>query len=335
MSLQSQILGSPGQDNALLVRLDTGQSSFDFLIDCGEVAIGKLGKSRVQGLYGLFLSHAHMDHICGFDSLFRFVFSRPTPFHIYGPAGTIALMHCRFRGFLWNLVAQCRGIMIVHEVKDDVLHSAKFLCSEGFANIHPLPETPFTGILVSHTDFEVHSVVFDHKTDCLAFSFHERAKSHIDLAKMAALGLKPGKWCSQVKRLDLPPETPISLEDGRSVLLKQLKEDLLDWHPGYKITYVTDVGLTPENEKKLRALAEFSDELVIECTYKDTEIQLAMDHYHLTVSQSAGIAKNAGVKKLILFHFSDRYSKKDRLEMLATARTIHPNVFLPEQWETL
>jgi ribonuclease Z len=190
------------------------------------------------------------------------VFGRPTPFHIFGPARTIEIMHCRFRGFRWNLVSSCPGEMIVHEVDGNVLRSARFLCREGFVKIHPLPETPFikesqalTGILLSHADFEVHAAVLDHKTDCLGFSIYERARSHIDPAKMASLGLKPGKWCSQLKRLDLPPETLLSLDDGRSISLKQLKEDLLDWHPGYKITYVTDVGFTPDNKKNLLALA--------------------------------------------------------------------------------
>lgn len=334
MSLQSQILGFPGQDNALCVRVDTGQSNYDLLMDCGEVAVGRLlGKARVQGLHGFFLSHAHMDHICGFDGLFRFVFARPTPFHIYGPAGTIEIMHCRFRGFRWNLVSHCPGEMVVHEVDGHVLRSAHFFCREGFSKMHSLPDFPFSGTLLSHVDFEVHASILDHKTDCLSFAVAERAKSHIDSAKMASLGLKPGKWCAQLKREDLPPETPVSVDDGRVFSLKQLKEDLVDVQPGHKVTYVTDVGLTPENEKKLIALADGSDELVIECTYKDAEASLATDHYHLTVSQSAGIAKSAGVKKLILFHVSDRYSRQDRMDMLATARGIHPNSVFPEHWD--
>lgn len=47
--------------------------------------------------------------------------------------------------------------------------------------------------------------------------------------------------------------------------------------------------------------------LLCESTYLEQHRELAEKHYHLTAKQAAAIAKEAGVEKLILTHFSARY----------------------------
>ena len=56
------------------------------------------------------------------------------------------------------------------------------------------------------------------------------------------------------------------------------------------------------------ALAEGCDMLVIESTFLDEDERLATDHGHLTAGQAARVAREAGVRHLVLTHFSQRYA---------------------------
>jgi ribonuclease Z len=68
--------------------------------------------------------------------------------------------------------------------------------------------------------------------------------------------------------------------------------------------------------------------LLCESTYTDEHRELAYEHYHLTSKQAATLAKNAGVKQLILTHFSARY--QNLREMEQEAKAIFPNTQMAE-----
>lgn len=55
----------------------------------------------------------------------------------------------------------------------------------------------------------------------------------------------------------------------------------------------------------------------------DDRAQAAADKFHSTTIEAATIAKKAGVKKLIIGHFSNRYDNPELLQI--EARTIFPN----------
>ena len=64
MTIEPRVLGIPGQDNAVYMRVDSGQAIYHLLFDCGEGCIYPLGRSVLQEIDHLFFSHAHMDHPC-------------------------------------------------------------------------------------------------------------------------------------------------------------------------------------------------------------------------------------------------------------------------------
>ena len=72
------------------------------------------------------------------------------------------------------------------------------------------------------------------------------------------------------------------------------------------------------------ALAEGVDLMVCESTYLSSEGREAHEHGHMTASQAATIAKEAGAQKLVLTHFSQRYQSTE--PFLEEARPIFPNV---------
>ncbi|MBT2404356.1 MULTISPECIES: ribonuclease Z [unclassified Streptomyces] len=81
-------------------------------------------------------------------------------------------------------------------------------------------------------------------------------------------------------------------------------DDVSEHRPGQRFAFVMDTRLCPG----VHALAEGCDMLVIESTFLDEDERLATDHGHLTVGQAARAARDAGVRSLVLTHFSQRYT---------------------------
>ncbi|MER6322442.1 ribonuclease Z [Streptomyces coelicoflavus] len=84
---------------------------------------------------------------------------------------------------------------------------------------------------------------------------------------------------------------------------------------GQRFAFVMDTRLC----EGVHALAEGCDLLVIESTFLDEDEALATDHGHLTAGQAARAARDAGVRHLVLTHFSQRYSDPEEFERQARA----------------
>ncbi|AZK94003.1 MULTISPECIES: ribonuclease Z [Streptomyces] len=84
---------------------------------------------------------------------------------------------------------------------------------------------------------------------------------------------------------------------------------------GQRFAFVMDTRLCDG----VHALAEGCDLLVIESTFLDEDERLAVDHGHLTAGQAARVARDAGVRHLVLTHFSQRYADPGEFERQARA----------------
>jgi ribonuclease Z len=74
---------------------------------------------------------------------------------------------------------------------------------------------------------------------------------------------------------------------------------------GQRFAFVMDTRLCDG----VYALAQGADMLVIEATFLDEDAELADQYGHLTARQAARVASECGVEKLVLTHFSQRYSE--------------------------
>ncbi|MEU5661442.1 ribonuclease Z [Streptomyces longwoodensis] len=92
-------------------------------------------------------------------------------------------------------------------------------------------------------------------------------------------------------------------------------EDVSEVRSGQRFAFIMDTRLC----EGVHALAEDCDLLVIESTFLDEDEQLAVEHGHLTAGQAAAVARDAGVRHLVLTHFSQRYSDPDEFERQARA----------------
>ncbi|MCX5198141.1 ribonuclease Z [Streptomyces sp. NBC_00249] len=87
-------------------------------------------------------------------------------------------------------------------------------------------------------------------------------------------------------------------------------EEVSEHRAGQRFAFVMDTRLCDG----VTELAEGCDMLVIESTFLDADVRLARDHGHLTAGQAAGVAREAGVRHLVLTHFSQRYSDPSEFE---------------------
>jgi ribonuclease Z len=84
--------------------------------------------------------------------------------------------------------------------------------------------------------------------------------------------------------------------------------------PGQSFAFIMDTGLCDN----VYALADGVDLLVIESTFLTEDVEMAAMVGHLTAAQAGAVAQAAGVRTLVLTHFSQRYP--DPLDFLAEAR---------------
>jgi ribonuclease Z len=99
---------------------------------------------------------------------------------------------------------------------------------------------------------------------------------------------------------------------GRRVGLEEVSEH----RRGQVVAVVMDTALCDAAVE----LARGADLLLIEATYLETELDLAERYRHLTAAQAGWIAAQAGVRRLVLTHFSERYP--DTAGHVAEAATV-------------
>lgn len=92
-------------------------------------------------------------------------------------------------------------------------------------------------------------------------------------------------------------------------------DEVSEARAGQRFAFVMDTRLCEGVEE----LAAGCDMLVIESTFLDEDVRLATDHGHLTAGQAARVARDGGVRHLVLTHFSQRYTDPSEFERQARA----------------
>lgn len=334
MPLTFQVLGWPGGDNALFVKVDTGQSQTRFLFDCGEGCPQQVGPAELREVDHLCFSHLHMDHVAGFDLFFRLNFDRTGKANrIWVPHGSRDVIHCRFRGYLWNLVGQTHsGAWLVHEIGSESVRTSRFEVKDGFQTAHELPEQArHRRTIIDGDGFTLEAVLLDHGTPSVGYIVREASRVNVDTDKLFAMGFKPGPW---VKRLRGPLATAgetVAI-NGVDHPLGALQAELLTSSPGDSIAYLTDFRMNRATSDMLAEALRGVNTVVCESQYRGADVALADAVKHSTAEEVASMASKAGIGKLILFHFSDRYDAESRRLMLEEARAIFANTTLPDGW---
>ena len=158
----------------------------------------------------------------------------------------------------------------------------------------------------------------EHRIPSLGYSFEEKPKLKADMKKAAKFGLKTGPLIGNLK------EGKLVIVNGKKVK----PSDILVEVPGKKVVYTGDTRFS----KNIIKYSKNADLLIADSTFCEDFIHHAKNYKHMTSSQAAKIAKEAGVKKLVLTHISRRYQEKDSpinvQKLLDEAKEVFPNSVL-------
>lgn len=332
MSITFDVLGNAGRDNALLVRIDSGQSVERLLFDCGEHCLDGVSFGEIQAIDELFFSHLHMDHIGGFDSFFRAVFNRESKLNqIWGPPHTSTILQHRFQGFLWNLHAEMSGTWRVNDIDGETITTTRFELAEAFAIAHVEGRFESKQPLLDRIGYTVEAHTMDHRTPTIAYVVKEKPRANIDTRRISAMGLRPGPWMKQLK--DSTDKADTVMINGNSYSLPQLREQLLVETAGDSIAYLTDFLLDEPTISRLSDILQGCHTVVCESQYRQSDAALAQKNYHMTTTLSGQMARRANISRLVLFHLSDRYQPQEWLEMLQEAQHEFPATSFPAEWK--
>lgn len=155
-------------------------------------------------------------------------------------------------------------------------------------------------VVMDHPKFTVTSLPMDHRVPCSGYLFKEKPKKRrIDRKVLPEV---------QLSNLDI-----IRLKEGEDILHKdgsvRYENKLItqDPNPSFSYAFFSDTRLRPELLEIVRGV----DMLYHEATFANDMKERAIATYHTTAEQAAQFAKDAGVGKLILGHFSARYKELD------------------------
>ena len=318
-SFHPRLINDPFSDPGLFIPFLFEKRALMF--DLGDLS--SLSSKDLLKVSHVFVTHTHMDHFIGFDTLLRTLLGREKTLHLFGPPGFFQHVEGKLAGYTWNLVSEYENDfeLKVNEVHRDKVYTKTYICQDRFQPKKPPSSRPFYGILLEEPSFSVHGGLLDHRIPFLGLAITENFYVNIIKEGLKELGLPVGAWLNRFKAALYQEEDPygdfvVSWEEkGKATREKvfplgELTKKIARISPGQKIAYITDVAASTENSEKIIELAKEANHLFIEAVFLDSEKDMALKKYHLTAREAGELAGKAGVKSLQLFHFSPRYKQR-------------------------
>ncbi|MEZ4756602.1 MAG: ribonuclease Z [Flavobacteriales bacterium] len=257
-----------------------------FLIDCGEGTQERLREQGVnfQRIERIFISHLHGDHYLGLQ-------------------GLISSMHLMGR----RNPLHVHGPQALKGIVDVQLRASETYLRYPL-HIHINPSESGTLVHADHR-VEVTALALKHRIPTTGFLFRERqAPPSLRRERVHEI---PHYLRDPVKQ-----GADLVLPDGRTVPNAELT---LPAPPARSYAYCSDTAYAPELLPHLLGV----DLLYHEATFTEQLIGRARETMHSTAAQAATLAREAGVRQLLLGHFSSRYKSEQAL--LAEALAVFPN----------
>jgi ribonuclease Z len=316
-SFHPRLINDPFSDPGLFIAFLYHRRAL--LFDLGD--LHSLGPRELLKVSHVVVTHAHMDHFIGFDHLLRTLLGRDKAIHLFGPPDFFDRVEGKLTGYTWNLVDSYEHSLSlkVTEVWPEKLKTKVYRCRERFASSGTEEELTFQGVLLKEPSFQLEAAILDHSVPCLGIALVESFSINIDKERLLDLGLPRGPWLTRFKKAlheqkDLNALFVVTWEQGGKVtrekrfVLGELAQKIARISPGQKIAYLSDMSGRPENLEKAERLIRQADSLYVEAPFLDRDREIAEDKSHLTAKQAGTLARLAGVKRLIVFHFSPRYA---------------------------
>lgn len=258
------------------------------LVDCGEGTQRQMMRYGVSFNFGdLLFTHFHTDHVLGAIGLMRTLSlqGRTEGLHIWGPRGVAQLM---------KRAEALGGERLSFPVEITEVTPAEPIKRKDYV-ILPYPVDHRGAVAVGY------AIIEDER----------RGRFDPDVAR--DLGIPEGPLWGRIHKGE-----SITLDDGRVVEPGMLVGPT---RTGRRVVITGDTRPCASTIEVARG----ADLLVHESTFGDEEAARAVETGHSTASEAAQVARDAGVKRLLLTHFSARYSR-DPSDLDREAKLVFPDV---------
>ena len=264
------------------------------MVDCGEGTQIQLRHTHIHfsKVQAVFITHLHGDHclgLIGMISTFSLL-GRETPLHVYAPDVFKDTFEAQMQAF-------CPYIDYIVE-------------------FHGI-DTTVVETVYETNGIEVSTIPLNHRVPCCGYLFKEKPglphirRDMIDFYKIPVCHInnikKGAGWTT---------------EDGTVVAHERL---VTPADPPRSYAYCSDTRYLPELHKLLKGVTT----LYHESTYCEDKIKNAEKFFHSTARQAAMVARDAGVKQLLLGHYSSGYN--DESVFLNEAMEIFPDTQLTDE----
>ncbi|HIZ01457.1 MAG TPA: ribonuclease Z [Candidatus Bacteroides merdipullorum] len=265
-----------------------------YMIDCGEGAQLQFRKSHLKfsRLNHIFISHLHGDHCFGLWGLISTLnlLGRTAELHIYSPRGLEALLLPTLAFFNKQMTYR----VLFHEF-----------------------DTDKPSLVYEDRSLTVTTIPLRHRIPCCGFLFAEKQGLNHIIREMVDFYEVPVYEMNRIKN-GADYVTP----EGKVIANRLLTRPA---DPPRKYAYCSDTICLPGLAAQLRGV----DLLFHEATFASDNLGRAKETYHTTAAQAAELARSAGVKKLLIGHFSARY--EDESVLLQEAQEVFPETLLASE----
>jgi ribonuclease Z len=293
MSLSVRFLGTAAsrptveRNVASLAIMREGET---LLFDCGEGTQRQMMRYHVSfAVADVFFTHMHADHVIGIIGLMRTMAlqGRTDVLRLWGPRGATRVLR-RAEQFGFDRLGF--PVEILEMAADEPLRR------NGYQLI------PFA---------------VDHRGSAsLGYALvEETRKGRFNPELARELGIPEGPLWGQIHR-----GLPVTLPDGRTIEPSALVGAP---RPGRRLVITGDTRPCATTSEAARN----ADLLIHEATFGDEEAERAAETGHSTAREAALVARVAEVRRLVLTHFSARYSH-DASDLEREAKQVFPNTLI-------
>lgn len=273
------------------------QRSEIWLFDCGEGTQHQLLRSDLKNsqIKKIFITHLHGDHIFGLAGLLATC-------GMAGNAEKIDIYAPTGLGEYLDACLRYSETRLNYEVK---VHRVR------------------PGLVFQDSEFTVTCAPLKHRVTAFGYRLSENDRpGKFDIDKARSLRIPEGKVYGLLKQ-----GKTVTLEDGRTFMGSEFVGKP---QKGRSIVYCTDTIYCDSAVE----LAQGADVLIHEATFAHQDADMAFQRLHSTSTMAAQTALGAGVRQLIMTHFSPRYTLQLE-ELLTEARCIFPQTILAHDFLTV
>lgn len=249
-----------------------------FMIDCGEGTQTQMRRSRVgfNKVMAIFISHIHGDHCFGLIGMLSSfgLLGRTMPLSIYGPKELGPILDTLLTTFC-----------------NDFDYEIKF---------HAV-DTTRQEVVYEDRSLTVETIPLKHRLPCAGYLFREKPTLPHIRRDMIDFYRIPISQINNIKN-----GASWTDEEGNVIPNSRLTRPA---DPPRSYAYCSDTCYLPDLSDRLKGVTC----LYHESTYADEDEDKAQKYFHSTARQAAMVARDAGVGRLLIGHYSSKYNTEDVL----------------------